>query len=267
MRRLSRVWKATNRPVTIILVIVAALLLWALGCLLFNPPAFILPTPLAVIVEFRSTPQYFLRQTAFTLWTTMAGFGLAMVIGFIIAIGIVYSTLLERTLYTLLVALNSVPKVALAPLFAIWMGTGAEPKIAIALTIAIFAVVIDTVLGLRSADPDLLNLARSARASPLQILLKVRLPAALPSMFAGMKVAISLALVGAIVGEFVAGDTGLGQAILLAQGMFQTPRMFVAIVILGLLGTLLFYAVDLLERVFVPWHISQRANHTGRPAR
>lgn len=249
-------WYARTLEVT--LVLLGATLLWELAVVAFKPRPFILPAPSSIVVEFWSQPGYFLEQTLYTLGTTVGGFLLALALGFLSAVGIVYSRFLERTLYTLLVALNSVPKVALAPLFVIWMGTGAEPKIAIALTIAIFATVIDTVLGLRSVEPELLNLARAARASEWHVLTKIRLPSALPSMFAGMKLGISLALVGAIVGEFVAGNTGLGQVILQAQGMFQTPRMFVAIIILGVLGTVLFYAVDWIERWLLPWHISQR---------
>ena len=247
-----------GRPFEVGMVLLGVLVLWELAVVVLKPQAFILPGPLSVFKEFVSTPAYFLEHTAYTLATTLSGFLAALVLGFIAAVGIVYSTVLERTLYTLLVALNSVPKVALAPLFVIWMGTGTEPKIAIVLMITIFATVIDTVLGLRSVEPELLALARSARASEWHILTKIRLPSALPSMFAGMKLAISLALVGAIVGEFVAGNTGLGQVILQAQGMFQTPRMFVAIFILGVLGTLLFYLIDWAERLLVPWHISHR---------
>ena len=247
-----------GRPIEIALVLIAAALVWELGVIVFKARPFILPSPSSVLAEFWTSPGFFFQQTVYTLGTTLAGFLLALALGFLAAVGIVYSRLLERTLYTLLVALNSVPKVALAPLFVIWMGTGVEPKIAIALTIAIFATVIDTVLGLRSVEPELLNLARAARASEWHILTKLRLPCALPSMFAGMKLAISLALVGAIVGEFVAGNTGLGQVILQAQGMFQTPRMFVAIIVLGVVGTILFYAVDWVERLLLPWHISQR---------
>ncbi len=247
-----------GRPLEVTLVLVGALVVWELAVLLLNPQPFILPNPLSIAKEFLNSPGYFLHQTLYTLGTTLIGFLLAIVLGFLAAVGIVYSTFLERTLYTLLVALNSVPKIALAPLFVIWMGTGAEPRIAIVLMITIFATVIDTVLGLRSVEPELLELARSAQASEWHVLTKIRVPCALPSIFAGMKLAISLALVGAIVGEFVAGNTGLGQVILQAQGMFQTPRMFVAIFILGILGTLLFYAVDWSERLLLPWHISHR---------
>jgi len=248
-----------NRAALTIAVLIGSVALWELGCDIFKPPLFVLPSPSHILVEFLSAPSYFMKQAGFTLWTTLSGFLLAVIFGLVLAIAINYSRVLEATIFTLLVALNSIPKVALAPIFVIWMGTGSAPKVTIALTIAIFAIVIDFVLGLRVADPQLVDLARSARATPLQIFLKVRLPSALPSMFSGMKVGISLGLVGSIVGEFVAGETGLGQVILLAQGQFQTPRMFVAIVILSILGAVLFYAVDLIERLLVPWHISHRS--------
>ena len=131
--------------------------------------------------------------------------------------------------------------------------------------IALFSIVIDTVLGLRSVDPDVLDMTKSMRATPLQVLWKVRFPTALPRMFAGMKVAISLALVGAIAGEFVASQVGLGYVILTAQGMFQISRVFAAIMLLGVLGTVLFYLVDLVERLVMPWHVSHRSAQAAPP--
>lgn len=255
---MRRLWHGSEGFRGVVGVVLVGLVLWEVGVWLFGARPMILPAPSRVLEAFWQFPHIYLRHAGFTLITTAIGFGLAVVFGVMMAIGIVYSKLLERTLYTLLVALNSVPKVALAPLFVIWMGTGAEPKIAIALMLAIFPIVIDTVLGLRSADPDMLNLARVYRASPLKILLRVRFPQALPSLFAGMKVGISFALVGAIVGEFVAGSTGLGHLILVAQGQFDTTRVFVSLLALGIMGTVLFYLVDLAERLMLPWHVSQR---------
>jgi NitT/TauT family transport system permease protein len=178
-----------------------------------------------------------------------------------LGVGIVYWRLLERTIYTLLAALNSIAKVALAPLFVIRMGTGPEPKVAIAPMLAIFPIVIDTVLGLRSVDLDMLYLARVSKASPWGVLTKIRFPCALPSLFAGIKVAISFALVGAIVGKFVAGGRGIGFQILVAQGQFDTVRVFVSLLLLGLVVTVLFFVVDYAERLCLPWHVSQRARH------
>ncbi len=241
-----------------VLIVASVLLLWELGVLLFKPSPLILPTPSAIFAEFLTTPSVFLRHSGYTLAITAGGFAIAVILGVLLAVGIVYSRFLERTVYTLLVALNSIPKVALAPLFVIWLGTGTEPKLAVAVMLAIFPIVIDTVLGLRSVDPDMISLARVSKASPLQVLWKIRFPCALPSLFAGMKVAISFALVGAIVGEFVAGGKGLGFQILVAQGQFDTARVFVSLLLLGLMGTVLFYAVDFAERVCLPWHVSQR---------
>jgi NitT/TauT family transport system permease protein len=230
---------------------------------LFAIRSFILPPPTAIFYEIVREPGYLASNGFYTLWSTLIGFGLAVVLGLVLAVGIVYSILLERTLYTWLVILNSVPKVALAPVFVMWMGVGIEPKIAIAVMIAIFSIVIDTVLGLRSVDPDMLNLAKASRASASQVLLKIRLPNALPSLFAGMKVGIAFALVGAIVGEFVAGEVGLGAVILQAQGSFDTAQAFAAITILALMGTVLFYIVEFTERLVLPWHTSQRSRVTS----
>ncbi|MBW3097046.1 ABC transporter permease [Pseudohoeflea coraliihabitans] len=247
-----------TRARDVILVLLVTVVIWEAGVWFFQPPAILLPAPTDIWANFMSTPETFLRHMLYTLSTTAMAFAISVVLGVILSIGIVQSTLLERTIYTLLVALNSVPKVALAPLFVIWLGTGLEPKLAVAVMLAIFPIVIDTVLGLRSVDPDMINLARAGRASNFQVLYKIRLPNALPSLFAGMKVAISFALVGAIVGEFVAGGNGLGFLVLVAQGQFDTTRVFVSLVLLGLMGTVLFYMVDFAERLMLPWHVSQR---------
>lgn len=248
-----------NRTVSITLVLVGFLLLWEVSIAIFHPPAYFLPPPSVVIAEIIREPGWYLQHCLHTLLTTLLGFGLAVVVGVAAAIGIVYSRVLENSLYTLLVSLNSIPKIALAPLFIIWMGTGTASKVAVSFLIALFAIVVDAVLGLKSVNPDALDLCRTMKASPLQVLFKVRFPNALPHMFSGMKVAISLALVGAIAGEFVASQNGLGYVILSAQGMFQTDRVFASIMLLGVMGTVLFYLVDLAERFFCPWHVSHRA--------
>jgi NitT/TauT family transport system permease protein len=256
---LKRLFTARSEARDVVLVLALTLLLWEASVRYFQASPLILPAPSAIMAAFWETPYLFIRHLGFTLAVTAAGFTLAVVLGIILAVGIVYSPFLERTVYTLLVALNSIPKVALAPLFVIWMGTGTEPKIAIALMLALFPIVIDMVLGLRSVEPDMLHLARVSKASPLQVLFKIRFPCALPSLFAGMKVAISFALVGAIVGEFVAGSMGLGFQILVAQGQFDTVRVFVSLLLLGVAGTILFFLVDYAERLMLPWHVSQRS--------
>lgn len=250
-----------KRAQSVSLVILGFFLFWEVAVRLLKVPSYILPNPSAIFAELASDPLWYANHAAFTVGACLLGFALALIIGIAASIGIVYSRLLENTLYTLLVSLNSIPKIALAPLFIIWMGTGLSSKVAISMLIALFSIVIDTVLGLRSVDPDILSMSRSMRASPLQVLWKIRFPTALPFMFAGMKVAISLALVGAIAGEFVASQVGLGYVIMTGQGMFHTTRVFVAIVLLGVIGTILFYMINVLERFIIPWHVSQRGGH------
>jgi NitT/TauT family transport system permease protein len=222
-------------------------------------PAFILPTPTAILQELAGSLPWYLGNAFHTLLATLAGFLLALTLGCMVAIGIVYSKFLENTIYTLVVALNAVPKIALAPLFVIWLGPGFAARAAISFLIAFFAIVVNAVLGFRAVNPDEVDLFRSMHANPIQTLVHLRTPNALPYLFAGMKIAIALSLVGAIAGEFVASQSGLGNVILAAQGVFDTTREFAAIMLLGIIGTALFYIIDFLERLACPWHVSQRS--------
>ena len=162
----------------------------------------------------------------------------------------------EKLTYPLLVATQAVPKVAVAPLFLVWFGFGEAPKIATAALIAIFPVIVDTAVGLRAIDPDMVRLAKSMRAGPLKTFWKVRLPIALPNIFAGLKMAMTFSVIGAVVGEFVAGTTGLGYLIQAATGTMQTTVAFASIVLLSIIGIVLFVIVEVFERIFVSWHHS-----------
>jgi NitT/TauT family transport system permease protein len=254
----SAIYERFQRVSDIVLTLAFLLGLWELCTWLFGIKAFLLPAPTAVVAAFLADPMVYLREAGSTLLETLLGFVAAVIIGVLTAIGIVYSRFLERTLYTVLVTLNAIPKIALAPLFIVWLGTDLAPKIAIALLVAVFPIVIDTVLGLKSVDPDMLDLAKSLKGSRSRTLWKIRLPNALPSIFAGLKVGISFAFIGAIVGEFVASQTGLGYLVVAAQASFDTAKMFAAILLLSLIGSVLFYAVEWIERLVIPWHVSHR---------
>src|SRR5258708_7032776 len=251
-------WKKSEYARTVVSVLALSVAAWELAVRMFGIRTFLLPAPSLVAVEIFNNPGFYAYQSLYTIYITAIGFGLAMVVGVALAVAIVSSRFLDRTLYTLLIASNSVPKVALAPLFVIWLGTGGEPKVAIAALIAVFPVVINTTLGLPPFAPALIHLAFSARAPSHDVMLKIRLPNALPSIFAGAKVGISFALIGAIVGEFVAGERGLGYVILTSQATFNSPRAFAALVLLSVIGTIMFFLVELCERWFLPWHVSQR---------
>ena len=255
-RRRSRF---TTDVLPVVVVLGGVVALWQAVVVAFRIPAFLLPSPVVVVQEFLTSPGFYLSNTGFTLMTTLSGFAFALVFGVLLALLIVSSRIFDRVVFTLLSALHSVPKVALAPLLVIYLGTGMTQKIVIAAMIAIFTIVINTVVGLRAVDPEVLNMAYSKRASRLDILLKVQLPHALPNLFGALKAATTFTLIGAIVGEFVAGQQGLGYVILTAQGAFDTPRAFVAVVILGLVGTSLFHLLAFIERKVIPWHDSIRA--------
>ena len=233
------------------------LILWEVLVRALNVRPIMLPSPSAILRELSAGWAWYLGQAWYTFLTTICGFVLSVVLGVGVAVLLVGSRWFESAAYPLIIAMNSVPKVAIAPLFVIWLGTGAEPKIAIAFLIAVFAVIVDTVHGLRSVPQDVLDLGRVLKASPCDFFFKVRLPSALPSILTGMKVAISLALVGTIVGEFVASQRGLGYVILSAQGTFDTPRVFAAIFLLAIIGIGLFGLLVWLERRAMPWRRSQ----------
>src|SRR5258708_16896128 len=251
-------WKKSEYARTVVSVLALSVAAWELAVRMFGIRTFLLPAPSLVAVEIFNNPGFYAYQSLYTIYITAIGFGLAMVVGVALAVAIVSSRFLDRTLYTLLIASNSVPKVALAPLFVIWLGTGGEPKVAIAALIAVFPVVINTTLGLRAVDPDMIDLAFSARAPSHDVMLKIRLPNALPSIFAGAKVGISFALIGAIVGEFVAGERGLGYVILTSPATFNSPPAFSPIILFGVIGTIMFFFFEPFQPWLLPWDASPR---------
>lgn len=237
---------------------VLLLVLWEVLARASGVRPIVLPLPSQVLLELGAEWRWYLGHAGYTTMTTLAGFALSVVGGVLIGTAVASSRRCERFVYPLVVALNSVPKVAVAPLFVIWMGTGAEPKIAIAFLIAVFAIIVDTLHGLRSVPQDVLDVARVLKGRPLAVFWKVRLPGALPSIVAGMKVAVSLALVGAIVGEFVSSQRGLGYVIMSAQGTFDTVRVFAALLVLAAIGLLLYGALVWVERALAPWRVHDK---------
>ena len=198
------------------------------------------------------------REALPTLYATLGGFVLSALVGVPIAMWIAYSRLVESFVYPLLVFSQSVPKVAIAPLFVVWFGFGVIPKVIAAFLLGFFPIVVSTVMGFKSVETDMFDLARSMGASRLQTFFKISLPQALPAIFSGLKVSVTLAVVGAVVGEFVGSNSGLGYVLQKANGTFDLPLMFAALVILSMIGVLLFLVLELIERWVLPWHASQR---------
>lgn len=236
-----------------VLGVTGTIALWWSVTAVFDIRPFFLPSPPDIVASFRAQPSYLLREAGATLAETVVGFGIAMVAGLTLAVALTAWRQLERALLPVLVALNSVPKVALAPLLVVWLGLGLRPKVVLVVLICFFPIVVATMAGLTSTPAELAELGRSLSARPWQAYLKIRLPWALPQVFVGLKVAISLAVIGAVVAEINNPSGGLGAVIVLSGMSFDTPLAFAAIVLLALLSTALFYLVVALERLMVPW--------------
>ena len=231
---------------------------WYLAVALLRLPAYLLPSPVDVVREVASRWRLFLTHGLDTLWAVIAGFLLSIVIAGPLAVLIVTSRTLERTLMPLIVISQTIPKVAVAPLFVIWMGFGHLPKISIAFLIAFFPILVASIGGLRSVEMELLDLVRSMSATRAQIIRKVQIPSALPQFFSGLKISVCLAVVGAIVGEFVGSDRGLGFLLLTATGTLNAKQVYATLLILIVMGVVLFGIVCGLEKRLLPWHVSVR---------
>lgn len=229
------------------------LALWQLVVMALDVPAYLLPGPLDVARALTDGRYQWVQNVWVTFLEMVGGFALAAIGGCLLGILVVWSRLLEQTLLPLLVLVNSIPKVAVAPLFLVWLGFGIVPNVIIVLFLTFFPVVMNTVTGLKEVDPDLIDLARSLSAPKWQVFWKIRLPNALPYIFSGLKIAATVAVIGAIIGEFIASEKGLGALIIASQLSLATPAIFGAIALVSVLGVLLFRLVELVERLAMPW--------------
>ena len=244
----------TRRVLRITIFYVAAILLWEGLINLLHVPDWLVPAPSQILDVIVDKNSVMLSHTLVTLEATVLGFVLALGVGVVCAIGIVHFPLLRDTLYPTLIMFNSFPKVAIAPLFVVWIGVGIESKIANAFLTALFPIVLNTIMGLTDMDGELLELVRSMSRSRWVLFWKIRLPHSLPYLFAGCKIAISLAVIGAIVGEFISGRAGLGYLILSANNYFNTPMAFTALLYLVLMSLALYGMVILAEKLILPWY-------------
>ena len=229
------------------------LALWQAYVSAFGVSRIVLPGPLDIAQAARANWVILMRETWPTFLESVLGFALAVAIGIPVAVCVASSRVLNLTLYPILIATQSVPKVAVAPIILVWFGLGLQSKLVIAFLVAFFPIVVDTATGMRATPAGLIELARSLRATWLQIFIKVQFPAALPSIFAGAKVAVTLAVIGAVIGEFVGAVNGLGNLLLSANAQLDSPLAWAALVWLSVLGIALFAAVVAVERLVMPW--------------
>jgi NitT/TauT family transport system permease protein len=235
------------------------ILLWQITGQLAGIPEYILPLPSQIAEVYAQTFSSQVFHLAATGLATVAGLGLALVVGVFLALAVVYFTSIKGVVLTVLAAFNSIPKIAIAPLFIIWFGLGIESKILLAFLLALFPVFVNSLTGLGEIDKDLLDLSRLAGGNEWRIFSRVRLMNALPYITDALKVSFPLALVGAIVGEFIGGNRGIGYLILSAQFNLDTPLVFAALLSITLFTMLGVGIIVLFEYLFLKWRPSQRA--------
>ena len=236
------------------------LAIWEIGVILFDVPSDLLPPPTEIAVVTVQKFDLLMENMWITAYEMLLGYILAIAVAVPLAVAITSSARFDRFITPILLFFQTVPKIAVAPLFLVWFGFGPLPKILVAFLISFFPIIISTAVGLRSISPDMIDLARSMGAKKLQVFWRFRMPTSLPYFFSGLKVAATLAVVGAVVGEWVGADKGLGYLLLVSNSNLQTALMFSTIIFLTMLGLLLFYAIELLEYFFIPWHVSRRTD-------
>lgn len=258
IRKVSASNRASVRVGLPILAFAAALGVWQLAVTVFDIAPYILPAPTSVLDRLINNVPILWDAALVTSTEVVLGFLLAAAISIPLAYAIAMVRIVEIAFYPLIVVLQTIPKIAVAPLFIVWFGFGMEPKVMLTFLLCFFPILVDTMTGFKALDPRLLYITKSMGASSLQTFRYVRVPAAVPFIFSGLKVAVVMAVTGAIVAEFIGSSGGLGYLLLRASSLLDTALIFAVLVVLSLLGLVFTYAVELLEKLVAPW---QRAHH------
>lgn len=238
--------------------IVGFVLMWEAASRLLAVPVYILPAPTTILMDGAAKWRSLLGGAAYTVQAMLLGYAAAVVFGVLIALAIAFSRAVQAIAYPLLVFLQIVPKIAVAPLFIIWFGFGLLPKVLLVFLLSFFPIVVAATTAFASIEQEIMELARSTGAGRLRTFRMVQLPHAMPALFGGFKVAAALAATAAVVAEFVASDRGLGYLLMEYNGNLDTSMAFAAIFVLSAMGLALYGAVEALEGWALPWHVSRR---------
>ena len=249
---ISRIQRQTMWAAPLALIAVL-LTVWEIAVRATNTPAWLLPAPSGVVRSLVEDRDILLSNALVTLSEVLLGFVGAVVVGVSLGVAIYRSATLGQLLYPIIIASQTVPIPALAPLLLVWFGYGLLPKVLVTALVGFFPIVVNTVEGLRSTDPDVINLLRSFGASRGKVFRLAEFPSSLPSVFAGARIAVAICVIGAVFGELVGAKAGLGYLMTRAIAQFETPRLVAAIVLLSVMGTGLFAVVGLIERIVLPW--------------
>jgi ABC-type nitrate/sulfonate/bicarbonate transport system permease component len=235
------------------LIVLVLLGLWEGYVRLWAVPKWLLPAPSVIAMTLVVSRELLLAHTMVTLLEVVIGFGLALLCGILLACGMALSRPLERAFYPFVIASQMVPIIVIAPLLLIWVGYGLTPKVIVVALTAFFPIVVNMADGLKSVDPDIVNLLRTMGASRWQIFVKVQVPTSLPFLFSGLRVAMAVSVIGAVIGEWMGSSQGLGYLMIRSKPQFLTERVFAAIVVLSAMGVALFALVGVVEKRAIPW--------------
>jgi NitT/TauT family transport system permease protein len=239
-----------------ILAFVGIIAIWEAACRFFAIPSFLLPAPSVIVSAFFDvSPTTWLGHLWATLRVALMGYALAIAVSIPLAVGLASSRLMSRTLYPLLVVIQSTPIVAVAPIIVVTLGSGDLPRVVITFLITFFPIVVASVTGLLSVPEELVELSRSLRAGKRREILHIRLPVAVPYIFSALKISTTLAVIGAVVAEFVAAEKGLGFFIAFSTSFFKIPQAFAGLVVLVSLSLILFRLVTWIQVRFLPWSL------------
>jgi ABC-type nitrate/sulfonate/bicarbonate transport system permease component len=227
--------------------------LWEWLCIFLKVPVFVLPKPSDIVAQILKDRWLLWEHFQFTLKNVMFGFLLAFVVAMILGFLVSHVRLINRAIYPLLVASQTIPVIAVAPVFIIWFGYGILPKVITTALICFFPLTVNTITGFTSVDPEMKTLFRAYNAGWFQTFAKLTLPGALPFVMSGLKISATLSVIGGVIGEWIGSDMGLGYLIIQAGAQIQTARLFGAITVLAFMGILLFLAASLIERLVTPW--------------
>ena len=244
-------------------IFVLLFVVWEVAVHVTGIKEYLLPPPSKVWTEFWKRHATVSAGAWVTTQEILAGYALAVVVSVPLALAVAYSRFMEQAVYPVIVFLQIVPKIAGAPRFIIWFGFGFTPKLLVVFLLSFFPIVVSSIAGFKSVDPDIMDFARTTGAGRWRLFAKIRLPQALPHIFTGLKVGAALAATAAVVAEFVAADKGLGYLLLQYNGQLETPMVFATIILLSVIGLIVYYAVELLERFTIPWHVSRREAADG----
>ncbi|NHC05220.1 NitT/TauT family transport system permease protein [Azonexus fungiphilus] len=232
---------------------VALFLVWEAVCTGLKIPDYLMPAPSAIWVAGLEYAGPIMMHALQTLWTTLAGFAIAVVVGMLLGLAVGASPLVYQACYPLLVGFNSIPKVAFVPVLVVWFGIGTIPAILTAFLISFFPVVVNVATGLATLEPELEDVLRSLGARRWQILYKVGIPRSLPFFFASLKVAITLAFVGSVISETVASNLGIGYLMMSASSSMNMPLVFAGLIVIGVMGVVMYELFALAEKRLTGW--------------